>query len=439
MTDTHATPTTPPTDIDAIEGLMEEYPIDPYTTDISPEMMQVLTEQNKINGIVFSSGEQEEITSKIETYQDTIDILTERDNELNTLINSLDLGFNPVLNSDMYDNLVINLNNLSEEDIIYTPYVDSEGRTRYYRLTIKQFAEYVAATDNGYKFFSEDNEGNLVFDYESAKLSFNVNDNTGDERHRLQYEELSNQYIKYNDYYKELVNNEAIKTNLENDIKLAGYNYLETTDRYADYFENYNGNIDEDVKKALSTSNEDFNRIIINLDYLTDDQKKMIVYLSKGTEGSVFNYIEEAELQNQINNAIGLEMAQKYIDSLAKDANGNLTPNALNDIKTILTGLDNGSKGFLEGLNFALNGTEGEITETSYEQMYILQYLNSQNQLGNVLGVEYNISTSIGNMLIPIEASAIMSYLAIAGIPTIASETVGNIFFGASIYGNTYN
>lgn len=151
-------------------------------------------------------------------------------------------------------------------------------------------------------------------------------------------------------------------------------------------------------------------------EYLTDYDKKLYAYLY---------------------NTQGVDAAEQYLETVK----GRLNPSFSDYMKVTGKGILAGIENWGEGVN-AVFETEGMMTDNQYAQMYILQALEDKDLLSNA----YEISTSVGNMLPSIAASAIFSFAgAGATLFTVVGEEVSmasltaNVLMGASAMGSSKN
>ena len=331
----------------------------------------------------------------------------------------------------------INTNGLSEEKIIYVQ--DPEDNTKYFQMTIRDFVGYVSANGNNGIYnecFTEKDDGTLVFDYNKAKTKLNVIDGTADTIDRNMYASISNDFSVYNDKANQLIECYQLKSCCESAISNIVYDYIGKSDKFIEVIGDDGFlNPTPETLNILKELNVDEN-IIENIDCVTEEQKRMILYLYKeGGENSVRQYINEQNLNDQINQVLGAREANEFLDTLPKDENGNLSVDALTTILTAYEGLGDGVQNYIEGLmnnaNF-ITGSDGEKSVNSYKQLYILKAV----QASKILSATYNVSTSIGNMAIPLASSAVLGTL---GVSAVATSLISNSLFFTSSLGNSYN
>lgn len=173
--------------------------------------------------------------------------------------------------------------------------------------------------------------------------------------------------------------------------------------------------------------------------YMTDDEKKLYAYLFR-IEGqdAAEEYINY--LQTTVNSRIGYERAVEFLDKWVikdeegkpiLDENGNIQISDINGFSVACKGYVDGLENFVDGLGNAISGITGQMSNVvsadQYETMYIVSALNSFDT-----GV-YEISSSIGNMTIPIVVSTAMELL----LPG-SGEITGSALMGISAAGNTW-
>ncbi len=96
---------------------------------------------------------------------------------------------------------------------------------------------------------------------------------------------------------------------------------------------------------------------------------------------------------------------------------------------TGIEGLGNGLKSFVQGFREFWE-MDGKKTIDQYEAAYIMMYLQEHEKL---LQGEYEIATSIGNMLPLVALSTVLSC---AGVPGVVPETISSVLMGVSSAGN---
>lgn len=222
--------------------------------------------------------------------------------------------------------------------------------------------------------------------------------------------------------------------------------------------------------------------------YLTDDEKKMFLYLND--EDKIRDYL--SAIKDKINQRAGREEADEFLAKIT-DENGNINYNLATDLLVSGKGILMGISNFGEGLSNVFN-SEGVISDNQYAQMYIMEgitntsgiYINELIQnISEREGVEqaeefakkiydqrtgqmdleyaktvlnsdeykalaykvgkdentlldfhFELCTSLGNMLPSMAATFILSSL---GAPSAAVSIIGNTMMGLSSGGNARN
>lgn len=173
---------------------------------------------------------------------------------------------------------------------------------------------------------------------------------------------------------------------------------------------------------------------------------KLFYLYNKFGEEKALEYIEIKE--EEWNSIIGLERAYEWVNNYL-EVNGelkafeDLTPEEMSKLEDL--GLDSsdwnhmmvtlkaggeGIESFCEGLANNIAG-DGKLSANDYERLYIQMFLASNE----ALSMDYTISSSIGNMLIPMVVGAA------AGAATKnkkIGEWVGAILMGLSASGNAF-
>lgn len=185
-----------------------------------------------------------------------------------------------------------------------------------------------------------------------------------------------------------------------------------------------------------------------DLNYMTDEEKKTVIYLFN-TEGekAVNEYLEFK--QNEFNNREGLLKASEFLEKInSGDYNG-----VEQFLMTAKKGTGDGLESFFEGIHNFLGGMDGVMSVEQYEAMYIVSFMSDADidKLNNLTKEEkeklkelkglrsntflqgtYEISSSIGNMVVPMAASTLVSLVATPA----AGKVVGNGLMFISSSGN---
>ena len=166
------------------------------------------------------------------------------------------------------------------------------------------------------------------------------------------------------------------------------------------------------------------------LDYLDEEQLTMFNYLNDTkSQVEAVDYLKA--IKDKINQAKGREEAELFFSKIL-DEEGNVDVGWLEyNLKTSWQGLCNGTENFGEGFENLFDFTsDGMMTDNQYAQQFILQGLSelqSEGQLPKYIDDNYQISTSIGNML----PGSVISIL--------TGGTFGNVLMGVSAAGNAKN
>ena len=190
-----------------------------------------------------------------------------------------------------------------------------------------------------------------------------------------------------------------------------------------------------DIEKIESTMagsqfgaiGQKFDDMALNYKYMSEDQRMMYHYLySTEGEESAENYLKV--IQDDINKAAGAGKAAKFLEKLDYENEEQLKESLANYFNVSVKGLGDGIDSFYNGLNNAIISGE-TLTAEQYESMVILQALAEKSKgLDNA----YEITSSIGNMAVPMAVSAVVSFLATPA----AGEKVASVLMGVSAFGN---
>lgn len=187
-------------------------------------------------------------------------------------------------------------------------------------------------------------------------------------------------------------------------------------------------------------------KAFINLEFNETDQE-----ILKEINECLFNYYTDAGLSNEylvvnnensalavvqtytnLKNAYGIDIANTYVSNIEQCLNDcSLTLNisikdgASKYFTTFGQGFGDGIESFTEGFENIFR-TEGMISDNQYAQMYIASYLNGKTSLN----LDYQISTSIGNMT---------PTVVLATLTGGTMQPVVTALNFASSFGNTYN
>lgn len=206
-------------------------------------------------------------------------------------------------------------------------------------------------------------------------------------------------------------------------------------DNYIDVFMDFYNSQYENWKIAKYYSTENLDGLNKNEhDYLTDSEKATYNYLytefGKDVAKDYLDFMEE-----EINERKGYELAQEFLAKL-DGSNSDY-------VYTSVKGFFDGVESFGEGLSNWING-DAKLDVSDYETMYILQGLQSgeitssstvsECILEYALEHVYQISTSIGNMTIPMATGMVIDHFA-PGVGSIVSTSL----LGLSAAGNAYD
>ena len=185
--------------------------------------------------------------------------------------------------------------------------------------------------------------------------------------------------------------------------------------------------VEATASKTTAGQGQQVHEELVTYKYMSEDQRIMYHYLYE-TEGkeSADSYLKV--IQDDINKAAGTDKAEKFLSELDYDDEEQLKKKLAKYLKVSVKGLGDGIDSFYNGLNNAIITNE-VLSADQYESMVILQTLAEKSKgLDNA----YEISSSMGNMAVPMAASAIVSYFATPA----AGEKVASVLMGVSAYGN---
>lgn len=233
------------------------------------------------------------------------------------------------------------------------------------------------------------------------------------------YQLLKNEYAnyinttytnKYNEYFKEkmgmtyaeyreritqinsdLETIKASKYELVQQAKEQPYIELMDTDDFQNYINNNKNNPDSELSKLYEIKNgtvETNDDSYWRFKYFTEQDMLIFSYLWDTQSPKVAREYAEA-IEDKLNKAEGLAKANEFLDKL-RDENGNIDANAWNGILSGGKGFGDGVLTFFDGLGNLFN-SEGMMSVTQYEQMYILNELtNSSGNYINKLATQIN-------------------------------------------------
>lgn len=168
--------------------------------------------------------------------------------------------------------------------------------------------------------------------------------------------------------------------------------YIELMD--TDEFKNYVASNKDNPDSKLYFVNEINKGTIVlsdnslRLNHLTEQDRMIYGYLFDTQSPKAAREFLEA-IEDKLNKAEGFANAEKFLNSI-RDEDGNISTDMRAGVLSSLQGLKNGVYNFSDGIENIFN-TEGMMSTTQYEQMYILNELtNSAGNYVNVLANEIN-------------------------------------------------
>ncbi|MEE3344180.1 MAG: hypothetical protein VZS44_08840 [Bacilli bacterium] len=239
---------------------------------------------------------------------------------------------------------------------------------------------------------------------------------------KYNYEQYSKEYIEYQ-VKTDQVDSKDIEKNIRSSTTAGTYTQEKSFD-YQKYSKDHNLNPYDVVKAANGNATGEYAEELNNLvkaSAVNPDLEKMYKYIyeKEGPEAANKFLMDSKDTVNQI---LGQIKAQEFIQNIS---DGSDTKQLILDhINVTGKGLDDGVKSFGEGIKaWAESSDIYSIDE--YERMYLGQALNEK---GNGLDINYNISTSVGNMLPTIMVSS---------VPGL--NTLGSVMMAVSAGGNSYH
>ena len=177
---------------------------------------------------------------------------------------------------------------------------------------------------------------------------------------------------------------------------------------------------------ATAMDNEGLLKTLISVADEDSDLIKTYNYLyEKEGIDSANKYLEDIE--DQINQLAGQKKAEKFLEGLKKDENGNYDyTDIMNHFKVSGKGIGDGAQNFFLGLA-AWHQSSDVYSVEEYESLYILEALSDDKDFANFLDNNYEISMSVGNML-PSMALGMLT-----------TPTAGTFLMGTSAGGNSYH
>lgn len=171
----------------------------------------------------------------------------------------------------------------------------------------------------------------------------------------------------------------------------------------------------------------DLNTAMTQYMFMSEEQRNMYHFLFN-TEGeeAANSYLDV--IQDSLNQAEGVYLANEFINSLNFDDEGKLKEDLANYFGVSVKGLGDGIDTFFEGLGNVIANND-KLTVDDYQKMVVLQYLK-ENSIH--LDEAYEFNSALGNMLPAMTTSAIVSLLA---TPAAGSLTASGLM-GLSAAGN---
>ena len=224
----------------------------------------------------------------------------------------------------------------------------------------------------------------------------------------------------------------------------------EVSDYRSWYAENYVNNYNEFI-------NQKYEEWKVETYYSTENlkDKQALEFLDK-TEISTYNYLYEV---------VGKEAAEDYLDFMNEELNrregekeaqeylAKLDGSGSDYLYTTAEGFSDGLVSFKDGLVGWIVGDE-DLDVSDYKTMYILQEISNNEKYKPFMDDVYQISSSIGNMAIPVIASTAVGIVSkTAGIQMASSfatlsnsgkilkavSALSSVSFGVSAGGNAYD
>ncbi len=152
--------------------------------------------------------------------------------------------------------------------------------------------------------------------------------------------------------------------------------------------------------------------------FLSEENRKMYFYLKEKNPTLASEYI--ASLEDSINQARGAAEAYQFLNTLDENK-------VTNFLKTFGQGTGDGIQTFFDGLE-NLFKADGVLSVEDYKRAIILQCLSKDENYKKYLPATYQFSTSFGNMVPSIAASAIVTFVATpaGGAAVMSGTTAGN-------------
>ncbi len=238
----------------------------------------------------------------------------------------------------------------------------------------------------------------------------------------LSDEKLEEKYNEYQEQYLRIYDVPDLAYQLQ-----ENYNPLLFCE-YAKSLANKEGlDISDVINRQVVVYQQDFSKMYENYKVMTQEEIQIYSYLFENEgRASADKYIDKK--QDELNQRIGYNLAQKEIKELSLDDEGEIQENICNTLNVGTDGLSDGINLFFKGLENAVINDEN-LSVSEYKIAYYLQYLQKQTK---ILDNVYQVGMSTGNMLPSVTASFLASLVA----PELAPK-VGQLLMGASAYGNS--
>lgn len=295
--------------------------------------------------------------------------------------------------------------------------------------------------------------------YESAKEYFEQRENLeqilklGNEKLGPLYEKLQNKLDESNNY-DELYRQGSYA------VKLAPFAQAFKTDEYkncsisdkdiSDFKDDSNIKRNPSLSRGNAKKWDNVFYLLNNSDF--EEKKKLLyIYNTMGEDG-LLDYVDA--MDDSIERQKGINDAIKVLNEVSNSEN--FGDYAWDTLVVAANGVSDGVGSYLEGIGNTLGGADGKVSALEYKRSYLLQQLSGMasnnmseieseykngsineeqyNTLVKLAGISdvrkgvykhtYNISNSVGNMVIPI------------GVNVLTGSGIGTALTSASMFGN---
>ena len=295
--------------------------------------------------------------------------------------------------------------------------------------------------------------------YESAKEYFEQRENLeqilklGNEKLGPLYEKLQNKLDESNNY-DELYRQGSYA------VKLAPFAHAFKTDEYkncsisdkdiSDFKDDSNIKRNPSLSRGNAKKWDNVFYLLNNSDF--EEKKKLLyIYNTMGEDG-LLDYVDA--MDDSIERQKGINDAIKVLNEVSNSEN--FGDYAWDTLVVAANGVSDGVGSYLEGIGNTLGGADGKVSALEYKRSYLLQQLSGMasnnmseieseykngsineeqyNTLVKLAGISdvrkgvykhtYNISNSVGNMVIPI------------GVNVLTGSGIGTALTSASMFGN---